>query len=175
MLYFAYGSNLHIEQMSKRCPAAKPNGRLRLPNAKLVFRSVADCIPAPGEVCYGGVWRITPACERVLDIYEGVASGMYNKEYIQIKRTREGDTEMLIYTMNSTGIMPPTAYYLNVIRQGYRDFAMPKAARALLRKAVADSHDDKAPTYREVMRRQRDGWPKLAPRPEIPDMPATGK
>lgn len=175
MLYFAYGSNLHIEQMSKRCPAAKPFGRRRLTNAKLVFRGVADCVPMPGEVCYGGLWRITAACERALDVYEGVAGGMYSKEYIQIKRTPEGDTEMLIYYMNSTGIMPPSKYYLDVIKQGYRDFDMPRTARRLLQRAVAESHDDKAPTMHEVARRQRNGWQAFAPRPEIPDTPATGK
>jgi hypothetical protein len=47
MLYFAYGSNLNIAGMAQRCPAAKPVSRFLLPNARLVFRGVADCIDDP--------------------------------------------------------------------------------------------------------------------------------
>src|SRR5215471_3552853 len=107
MLCFAYGSNLHVGQMAQRCPAAKPLGRIILPDWKLVFRGVADCVPEPGAVCYGGVWRITQDCERALDRYEGVRSGAYRKQYVPVTGDVEG--EALIYVMNSTGIFPPSA------------------------------------------------------------------
>jgi gamma-glutamylcyclotransferase (GGCT)/AIG2-like uncharacterized protein YtfP len=173
-LMFAYGSNLNVEQMAKRCPDAEPLGRMRLANWRLVFRGVADVIQEPGAICYGGVWRITPTCEVALDIYEGIGSGLYRKEYIQIKRTPMGETEMLIYVMNSTGIMPPSDYYLRVIKQGYRDHRMPKAAHKGLNEAVRDSWDDKSPTYVERQRHRRKGRPTLAAYPEMPAMPATG-
>jgi hypothetical protein len=174
-LYFAYGSNLHVGQMRLRCPAAVPLARYRLRNWRLVFRGVADCIAEEGAVCYGGVWRITPACERALDIYEGVESGLYRKEYLPIKPTPEGDTDILLYVMNSTGIMPPSQHYLSIIRQGYRYFSMPPRARTLLNQAVRESWDDKAPSYRERWRYRRTGRPPLAARPGAPAMPATGQ
>ena len=167
-LMFAYGSNLHLEQMARRCPAAVPLGRLRLKDWRLVFRGVADCIQEPGAICYGGVWRITPACEKALDVYEGVASGLYEKVYIPVKRTPHGETEMLIYCMLSTGIAPPSKYYLGVIRDGYRDHRMPKAAHRLLDDAVRESYDDKAPTHIERRRYRRKGRPELAPYPPKP-------
>jgi hypothetical protein len=159
---FAYGSNLNLAQMARRCPAAVPLGRWRLADWRLVFRGVADCIPEPGAVCYGGVWRITPRCEHALDAYEGIGSGMYAKTYIPIKRTPQGETELLIYTMNSTGIMPPSESYYDVIKRGYRDFRMPRAAHKLLREALEESWDDKAPTFRERQRYRRNGRPTLA-------------
>jgi hypothetical protein len=173
MIYFAYGSNLHLAQMDKRCPAAEPLGRLKLQDWRLVFRNVADIIREPGAVCYGGVWRITRDCERALDAYEGISSGLYRKEYIPIKATPQGETEMLVYTMNSTGIMPPSSHYLQVIKQGYRDFRMSKAAHKALAAALAESWDDKAPTHVERQRHRRKGRPTLAAHP-IPAMPATG-
>lgn len=173
-LMFAYGSNLNCEQMAARCPKAKPLARLRLENWRLVFRGVADCMMERGAVCYGGVWRITDECEYELDIYEGVSGGMYRKEYIPIKRTPLGETDMLIYCMNSTGIFPPSAYYLKVIREGYRDFRMPKAAFATLNLALREAWDDKAPSHVERRRHTRTGRPRLAECPGKPDMPATG-
>ena len=160
MLYFAYGSNLNVGQMAKRCPAAKPLGQMLLPDWKLVFRGVADCVREPGAKCYGGLWRITDECQRALDVYEGVQSGLYRKEYWR------GLKELvLIYCMNSTGIFPPSEDYLRAIEQGYHDFNLPKVARRLLCEAVQASWDDKSPTHIERRRYDRKGRPKLAPPP----------
>jgi AIG2 family protein len=165
-LMFAYGSNLNVEQMAIRCPAAVPLGRLKLANWALVFRGVADCVPETGAECWGGVWKITAACEVALDRYEGVGNGMYRKEYIAIKETPDGFRDMLIYSMNSSGIMPPAASYLKTIEQGYRDFRMPRKAWKSLRAAVTHAWDEKSPSHIERKRYMRNGRPKLAARPE---------
>ena len=116
-IYFAYGSNLNLEQMAKRCPNARQLGALYLPNWKLVFRGVADIEPSRDidDLLPCGVWHITTACERVLDIYEGVKRGLYRKEYI---------CGMMTYRMNSQDIFPPSRSYFNAILQGYRDFGL---------------------------------------------------
>ena len=44
MLYIAYGSNMNRDQMSVRCPHAKPLGAYYLDGWRLVFRGVADII-----------------------------------------------------------------------------------------------------------------------------------
>jgi hypothetical protein len=157
MLMFAYGSNLHLAQMANRCPAAEPLGRMILRGWRLVFRGAADCVRESGAVCYGGLWRITPACERVLDRYEGVASGVYRKEQVPTE-----DDPALIYCMNSTGIFPPSEDYLKVIEEGYVDFHMPAEAFQLLREAVQASWDNKAPSHMEQRRYQHEGRPRLA-------------
>ena len=165
-LMFAYGSNLNLAEMAKRCPDAVPLGHIRLDGWKLVFRGVADVIREDGAVCYGGVWRITPECERTLDVYEGVGSGVYRKEYIPSKPTPLGETEILVYTMTSTGIMPPSKCYYEVIKEGYRNFCMPTEAFADLERALCESHDNKALTHVERRRRMRTGHPAFAERPD---------
>jgi gamma-glutamylcyclotransferase (GGCT)/AIG2-like uncharacterized protein YtfP len=167
VLYFAYGSNLHKDQMSRRCPAAEPLGPLILRDTRLVFRGVADVIHAPGFECRGGIWRITPACEAALDRYEGYrpdGGGMYAKEYVEIAGLPDGETEIMLYTMNSTGIYPPSDYYYAVLQEGYRDFGLKQAG---LKAALEHSYADKRPSHIERKRTRRMGRPALAPRPAI--------
>jgi gamma-glutamylcyclotransferase (GGCT)/AIG2-like uncharacterized protein YtfP len=161
VLYFAYGSNLNRDSMALRCPDAKPIGPLKLTDARLVFRGVADCIYEEGVECPGAVWKLTPECERALDRYEGVSGGFYRKEYVTVTGI-DGEDRMLLYVMNSTGIFPPSQHYYNVIKQGYRDFQLPLK---YLRDAVKASWDDKAPSHRERQRHRRNGRPALAVMP----------
>lgn len=119
-LYMAYGSNLSMEAMAHRCPRAVPYGTSRIRDMKLVFRHVADVTDAPGLSVPVGVWKITPQCERALDGYEGVKGGLYRKIYV----TLPGHGPVLVYKMNDNGIMPPSRFYLDIIRQGYEDFGL---------------------------------------------------
>jgi gamma-glutamylcyclotransferase (GGCT)/AIG2-like uncharacterized protein YtfP len=161
-LMFAFGSNLNKRQMARRCPDAVPLGKIKLEDWKLVFRGVADVIRSPGEHVWGGVWLITDHCERALDLYEGVGSGLYRKEYLPLGDNEYGINEMLVYCMNSTGIFPPSRSYLASIQEGYLDFGMSKAAQRRLTETVQASWDDKAPTERERLRHVRKGRPTLA-------------
>lgn len=165
MLYFAYGSNLNVQQMRTRCPRAVPLGNFYLRNARLVFRGVADCIYLPGAVCPGGIWSITSECERALDRYEGYKAnhpteGLYDKEIVEvINDDGDLDVEIMVYRMNSTGIFPPSQMYLDTIIQGYRDFRLPLKR---LRKAVERSYENKNPSEIERRRHRRKGFPQLA-------------
>jgi hypothetical protein len=153
--------------MSRRAPGAEALGPLILPDTRLVFRGVADVVRADGVECHGGLWRITAACERALDRYEGFRpehpdGGMYSKEYVQVDGLPDGETEIMLYTMNSTGIYPPSEYYYATLKQGYRDFGLRLAP---LRAALQHSYDDKRPSHVERKRTRRMGRPALAPRP----------
>lgn len=156
-LYFAYGSNLHIDQMSRRCPAATKVGPLLVDNGALVFRSVADVIYKPNSQVAGGLWTITPDCEERLDQYEGVDSGLYVKKYLPLS----GGRYALYYKMNVRGIMPPAELYLNTIVQGYRDFGLDEYI-PLLNRAVEHSYARKFKTPYLRNRHKRKGEPKLA-------------
>jgi hypothetical protein len=169
MLYFAYGSNLNLRQMRTRCPDATPVGGLELPNWQLVFRGVCDIVRADGESVQGGLWKITPRCEAALDRYEGYDAnfpddGMYSKEYLLVDGLPDGETTIMVYTMNSTGIYPPSSGYFAGVKQGYKDFELP--VRPLI-DALEKSYDDKAPSYIERQRARRNGRPSLAARPSI--------
>ena len=145
-LYLAYGSNLCIRQMKIRCPKAEPIGTTFIFNNRLVFRGVADVEKAEGFKVPVGVWRITKECERALDIYEGVKNGLYIKRNC---RLRDGAVAMF-YKMKSTDILPPSDYYLDVIREGYGDFGLDPAA---LDEAVRHSMKRRRAS-RELLERQ---------------------
>jgi hypothetical protein len=163
-LYWAYGSNLCVGAMLRRCPAAVRVGPLTLKNAALVFRSCADVVGRRGSHVAGGLWLITDRCEESLDRYEGVASGLYDKRHIDVDwpgspELPAGRYPVLFYKMMERGIMPPHEGYLQVIAQGYRDFGLDLA---LLDRAVEHSWNRKEKTPYLRGRHRRKGAPPLA-------------
>jgi len=74
--YIAYGSNLDVDQMLRRCPNALTIGRSTIDGYKLVFRGnsrsgVANIEPYTGASVPVGIWSISPSDEDALDWYEG--------------------------------------------------------------------------------------------------------
>lgn len=134
MIYIAYGSNMNIEQMKRRCPKAIPIGKGILKDYKLVFKGVADVIKSPGDEVPIAIWKITEECEKALDRYEGFPH-LYRKEYVTVEIEGKEETGM-VYVMNRGNIAPPNCYYYNVIHEGYKDFKINKNA---LEKAYRES------------------------------------
>jgi hypothetical protein len=160
MLYWAYGSNLNIVAMKRRCPAARRvKGNLVVRDAVLVFRGVADVVYRKGYAVQGGLWRITKKCEDVLDQYEGVANNLYMKKYLKLKVN--GRVEWcLFYQMSiNRGVMPPSEGYLETIAQGYRDFGLDLEYLEL---ALQEAWDGKKITPRLKRRHLLRGTPRLA-------------
>ena len=117
--YFAYGSNLHHLQMKRRCPNCHFIKKIVLRNYSLAFRSkygAADIEKKGGGKVYGGLYVISKAAERKLDIYEEYPT-LYKKIYFKYKGKK-----IMTYTMvKKTKLVPPTTRYLNIIKQGYKD------------------------------------------------------
>jgi len=118
-LYVAYGSNLNMSQMQIRCPAARPMGPVVIDGWRLVFRGVADIVPAEGHQVMGGLWEITEDCEAALDRYEGYPN-LYGKHHFSM----EDGNEVMTYVMISGGIRLPVDPYFHTIEQGYEDFGL---------------------------------------------------
>ena len=51
--YIAYGSNLNLEQMARRCPTAKVVGSTTLKNYRLMFRGGSHTAVAPWNEAVG--------------------------------------------------------------------------------------------------------------------------
>ena len=117
--YFAYGSNLHHLQMKRRCPNCRFIKKIVLHNYSLTFRSkygAADIEKKMGGKVYGGLYVISKAAEKRLDIYEEYPI-LYKKMFF-----RHGNKKVMTYIMvKKTRLVPPTRQYLNVIKQGYID------------------------------------------------------
>lgn len=149
--YAAYGSNLNKAQMKARCPKATAMGAVELPKAQLVFNGVADVVFHETKTAMIGLWKITDACERELDMYEGVISrkdghafksGAYRKETIRVIVTEDGaevETDALIYVMNRDKREMPMLSYLNRIKDGFKDFGLDEK---WLREALVDTRAD---------------------------------
>ena len=117
--YFAYGSNLHHLQMKRRCPNCRFIKKIVLRNYSLTFRSkygAADIEKKMGGKVYGGLYVISKAAEKRLDIYEEYPI-LYKKMFFG-----HGNKKVMTYIMvKKTSLVPPTNRYLNVIKQGYKD------------------------------------------------------
>lgn len=118
MLYFAYGSNMNKADMLMRCPDSKAIGPYVLKDWKLVFRGVADIVPAPDEQVMGALWEITSSCLFQLDRYESYPV-LYRRHTLEIDGYEEN---AVTYLMNSDKLYSPSDYYLETIAKGYSDF-----------------------------------------------------
>jgi hypothetical protein len=120
--YLAYGANLNMANMKHRCPDAVHHGFNMLKEHRLVFKNVADIIPAPGFKVPVAIWTITEKCEKALDRFEGYRpdapdKGLYDKKYW-------ADNKYMAYVMNRGQIEPPSCYYYDCIADGYDDFGI---------------------------------------------------
>jgi|TARA_B110000438_G_C15368253_1_gene459400 gamma-glutamylcyclotransferase (GGCT)/AIG2-like uncharacterized protein YtfP len=117
--YFAYGSNLHHLQMKRRCPKCKYIKKIFLNNFQLTFRNKggwADIERKNSKKVYGGLYIISKYAETRLDKYEDYPV-IYKKMHFKHKGKK-----VMTYTMvRKTKFVPPTARYLNIIKQGYKD------------------------------------------------------
>lgn len=133
-LYFAYGSNINLEQMAYRCPAARIVGPVSLENYELLFRGnasgngVATIAPKEGGLVHGLLWRITPACERALDIYEGYPR-LYGKQLVTVADREGRSLTVMAYVMTDDARWQaptmPSEFYYKGIQDGYRQNGLP--------------------------------------------------
>lgn len=124
-LYIAYGSNLNLEQMRRRCPTAEVVGKSTLHGWRLRFRGGAHSAVATIEKSKDFsvpvlVWQIQPGDELALDRYEGFPF-LYRKEMLRL--IVEGKkVSAMVYIMNNVGRpygIPSVGYY-DTIFQGYQ-------------------------------------------------------
>lgn len=129
-LYFAYGSNINLEQMAYRCPAAQVAGPVTLEGWELLFRrgGFATIAPREGATVTGLLWSITPRCERSLDIYEGCPR-FYDKQTVTVRDGQGQEFSSLVYVMDGRFREPelPSPGYYHGILEGYQQNGLPVA------------------------------------------------
>ncbi len=143
--YIAYGSNLNLNQMARRCPTARVIEASVIDDYRLMFRgshdsAVATLEPANGEQVPVLIWELTPADVAALDHYEGWPT-LYRKEELPV-RVNDKQVKAMVYIMNEgRPLGSPSCYYYSVILEGYKQAGFDVE---ILRKAVSDSVDDAA-------------------------------
>lgn len=122
-LYIAYGSNLNLPQMARRCPTAKVIDTGEIKDYELLFRggrrgAVATVEPLEGSSVPVLLWKIKPQDEQALDRYEGYPH-FYRKEMMDVELGGK-TVPAMVYVMNGGHELgAPSDFYLNTIMEGY--------------------------------------------------------
>ena len=160
--YFAYGSNMNLDQMSFRCPEASVVENVRLEGYRLTFcgrnpdSGVATILPEEGSHVDGVLWKITPECERSLDRYEGYPH-LYGKEIVCVKNKRGMERNVMVYTMNAPyKDQPaiPSNYYLTGIIEGcyQNELSRKSVTDAVKRTRKEVKEQNRSPRKKEYVR-----------------------
>ena len=132
-LFFAYGSNINLDQMERRCPNAEVVAPVTLNGYRLAFRGhtpgcgVATILSSPIHQVKGLLWKLTPDCERSLDCYEGFPS-FYGKEDITVMDRSGKQFTVMAYVMTpeyAQMVAMPSASYAMGIAEGYGQNRIP--------------------------------------------------
>ena len=174
-LYFAYGSNINLDQMRYRCPDAKVIDTVTLPDYELLFRGsdgsgLATIEPKKGSVVHGLLWRITPRCERSLDRYEGFPS-LYDKRDVTVRDSHGRSISVMAYVMvGGRRLQParPSGFYYQGILDGYRQTGLPV-------EALGDALEHARQEVQERTRGQVNLWDIMGPDEEAADCAETEK
>ncbi len=144
--YLAYGSNLNMRQMIRRCPGAEVVGVTEIPGYELLFKgsqsgSYLTIEPKEGASVPAAVWATTAADEAALDRYEGCPAFYYKAAAVLPVKRRAGEEiknlEVYVYIMHEerkVGI--PSRTYMMTCLEGYRNFGF---ATEILFEALARS------------------------------------
>ena len=139
--YIAYGSNLNVQQMRRRCPDAYIAGVGYMKGWKLVFRGnsrlcgVLNIEQAKGEEIPIGIWRISEKDEKNLDIYEGYPH-LYRKAFFPVRIEGEDTVAMAYIMTDGHEVAPPSESYFDTVKQGYKDFMFDNACLTMARKSA---------------------------------------
>ena len=147
--YLAYGSNLSVGQMLKRCPDAVYVGTGEIKDARLLFRgsgsgSYLTIEKKRTRKVPVVIWQVSDEDEKALDRYEG-----YPRFYQKIQMEMEvhnllngqpvGKVPAFVYVMDNTRPLGmPTQYYLDVCAEGYERFGFDLA---ILERALFESQE----------------------------------
>jgi gamma-glutamylcyclotransferase (GGCT)/AIG2-like uncharacterized protein YtfP len=136
-LYFAYGSNLDIKQVRRRCLDCdvKKISIGYLPEHRLAFTQfyepwgggVADIVKDSKSCVWGILYELTMDALKLLDAYEG-----YPIDYDRTQHTimtLEGRRYMAwVYTVKRKDgdFIPPSKRYINILKQTAKNSEFPK-------------------------------------------------
>lgn len=125
-LYFAYGSNLCVQQMARRCPDATDPRPATLADHDWLIneRGVATVEPFHGAVVHGVLWRLSDHDLDVLDSAEGVPV-RYRRDELVV-HTAEGPGPAWVYIDPRVEPGPPRPGYLERIIDGARHHGLPQ-------------------------------------------------
>ena len=138
-LYFAYGANISVSAMARRCPRSKALGPARLVRHRLAVMREGWLTVArdPRSAVHGVLWDLALADVAALDLYEGLPRGLYAK-LTQPVVTKRGARQAIVYIGANAGPGTARPDYIAEIIAAARSWPLPaEAIEALERIASA--------------------------------------
>ena len=123
--YFAYGSNLCVQQMARRCPDADDPRPATLADHDWLIneRGVATVEPFTGSEVHGVVWQLSERDLATLDSAEGIPV-RYRRDRLTV-HTEDGPSWAWVYIDHRVEPGPPRPGYLERILDGARHHGLP--------------------------------------------------
>lgn len=134
MLYFAYGSNMSLEQMNKRITEEGGTfsvvGRAILRDFELRFNKAssrdassgfANAVEKPGSVVEGILYEVDEKGMSLLDAFEGVPGRHYQREFLQVETPEGLKVEACVYVACPDKVregLKPARGYLERLLEG---------------------------------------------------------
>jgi gamma-glutamylcyclotransferase len=132
MYYFAYGPNLNRRQVQGCLPGSQPRFSAELANYKLIFcgwsrqwrGGLASIKLSRGDKVLGAVYEVPDKELAKLDRLEDCPAN-YNRLKVTVYRDTGEPLEAITYIKaKQSEETRPSAEYLAVIQQGYRDWGL---------------------------------------------------
>jgi hypothetical protein len=132
-LYFAYGSNMDVVAMARRCPRSKALGLARLERHGLVAMRegwlTAD--RDPSSAVHGVLWSLASSDVAALDRYEGLSEGLYAK-LMQAVIAESGPKRAIVYFGANAGPGVPRPAYIAEVLAAAKSWPLPAEGVAAL-------------------------------------------
>jgi Gamma-glutamyl cyclotransferase, AIG2-like len=137
-LYFAYGANMSVSGMARRCPRSNPLGPARLARHRLAVMREGWLTVArdPRSSVHGVVWELALGDVAALDRYEGLARGLYAKLTQPVLAVR-GPRRAIVYVGANAGPGAARTDYIADIIAAARSWPLPAEAIEVLERIAA--------------------------------------
>jgi hypothetical protein len=116
-LYFAYGSNMNVDAMARRCPRSKALGLARLERHRLAVMREGwlTAVRNPSSAVHGVMWDLALSDIPALDRHESLSQGLYVKLTQAVIAERGPKRAIVYFGANAgPGVLRP-AYIAEVL------------------------------------------------------------
>jgi hypothetical protein len=128
-LYFAYGANMSVNAMGRRCPRSRALGPARLERHRLqVMREGwLTAVRDARSAVHGVLWDLALSDVAALDRYEGLPQGLYAKLTQPIIAER-GSRQAIVYFGLNSGPGTARPAYIAEVLEAARSWRLPAEA-----------------------------------------------
>ena len=125
-LYFAYGSNMDVNAMGRRCPRSKALGLARLERHRLAVMREGwlTAVRAPSSTVHGVLWDLALSDIAALDRHENLSQGLYVK-LTQAVIAERGPKQAIVYFGANAGPGVARPAYLAEVIAAARSWSLP--------------------------------------------------